>query len=86
MDVIAALEQTFIHTSGVVAGVRADQLDDPTPCAEWTVRQLLEHMIGVVAGLGSAVGGNPPQAFVLGADPAAKSKGRDSDSRLRTRD
>jgi uncharacterized protein (TIGR03086 family) len=72
MDVTAALEQTFTHTSGVVAGVRAEQLDEPTPCDEWTVRQLLEHMIGVVAGLGAAAGGNPPQEFVLGADPAAQ--------------
>ena len=72
MDITAALEQTFTHTSGVVAGVRPDQLDDPTPCEEWTVHQLLEHMIGVVAGLGTAVGGNPPQEFVLSADPAAQ--------------
>jgi uncharacterized protein (TIGR03086 family) len=72
MDVTAALEQTFTHSSGVLAGVRADQLDDPTPCREWNVRQLLEHMIGVVAGLGSAAGGNPRQEFALGADPAAQ--------------
>jgi uncharacterized protein (TIGR03086 family) len=72
VDVTAALEQTFTHTSGVLAGVQADQLDDPTPCREWTVRQLLEHMIGVVAGLGSAAAGKPPAEFVLGADPAAQ--------------
>lgn len=72
MDVIASLEQTFAHTRTVIAGVRADQLDDETPCTEWTVRELLEHMIGVVAGLGSAAGGHAPTPFVLGDNPAAQ--------------
>jgi uncharacterized protein (TIGR03086 family) len=29
----------------VVTGVREDQLDLPTPCAEWTVRRLVNHLI-----------------------------------------
>ena len=56
MDLLDALEQTFDHAHDVIAGVRADQYDDKTPCAEWTVRDLLDHMIGVVAGLGAAAG------------------------------
>jgi uncharacterized protein (TIGR03086 family) len=32
--------------TAVVGTVRADQYDDPTPCTEWTVRQLLNHLIG----------------------------------------
>jgi len=72
MDVIASLEQTFAHARAVVAGVRTDQHGDPTPCAAWTVRELLEHMIGVVAGIGRAAGGQAPVPFVLGEDPAAK--------------
>ena len=62
MDVIASLEQTFAHTSVVVAGVRVEQQGDKTPCAEWTVRELLEHMIAVVAGFGSAAGGQAAPA------------------------
>lgn len=72
MDVIAALDETFSHTSAVVAGVSTEQLGDKTPCTEWTVRELLEHMIGVVAGLGSAAGGQARVPFVLGVDPAAQ--------------
>ena len=72
MDVIASLEQTFAHAARVVAGVRPDQHGDKTPCAEWTVRDLLEHMIGVVAGLGAAAAGQAPSPFVLGDDPAAQ--------------
>ncbi len=30
----------------LVDGTRTDQLDDSTPCAEWNVRGLLDHVIG----------------------------------------
>jgi uncharacterized protein (TIGR03086 family) len=72
MDVVEALDLTFDNAQGVIAGVRADQLDDKTPCAEWTVRELLEHMIGVVAGMGAATRGEPRAPFTLGADPAVQ--------------
>src|SRR5437868_5369319 len=32
--------------AGVLANVKSDQLDDPTPCPDWTVRDLLGHVIG----------------------------------------
>jgi uncharacterized protein (TIGR03086 family) len=38
------------HTQGIAAGVlanvSADQLDAPTPCASWTVADLIDHMVG----------------------------------------
>src|SRR5260370_41066080 len=72
MDVVEALDLTFGNAQGVIAGLRADQLDDKTPCAEWTVRELLEHMIGVVAGMGAATRGESRSPFMLGTDPAAQ--------------
>jgi uncharacterized protein (TIGR03086 family) len=69
MDLVVSLEKTFQHAHGVIAGVRADQYDDKTPCEEWTVRDLLAHMIGVVEGIGSAAAGRAREPFVLGADP-----------------
>src|SRR5687768_458468 len=72
MDVVQSLEQTFTHTQGVIAGVRPEQHGDKTPCQEWTVHDLLEHMVGVVAGLGAAASGRPPAEFVLAADPSAQ--------------
>lgn len=72
MDLIDALELTFAHAHDVVASVRPDQYDDKTPCSEWTVRELLEHMIGVVDGLGTAVSGRASGPFTLGDDPAAQ--------------
>ena len=59
MELIDALEQTFQHADGVIGNVRADQYDDPTPCPDWAVRDLLSHTIGVVAGLGAAAAGRP---------------------------
>jgi uncharacterized protein (TIGR03086 family) len=73
VELTDSLEQTFTHAHGVIANVTADQYTDKTPCSDWTVRDLLEHMIGVVAGLGAAAGGQPPSTpFALGADPAAQ--------------
>ncbi len=40
------LERAYSVARSVVANVKGDQLDDPTPCASWHVRDLLNHMIG----------------------------------------
>jgi uncharacterized protein (TIGR03086 family) len=72
MELIDALDRTFQHAQGVIGNVRTDQYDDPTPCSEWVVRDLLGHTIGVVAGLGAAASGAPRPEFALGPDPAAQ--------------
>jgi uncharacterized protein (TIGR03086 family) len=73
VDLLAALDRTFQHARTVVADVRPEQYDEPTPCEAWTVRDLLAHMIGVVAGIGAAAAGTPPTApFELSPDPAAQ--------------
>ncbi|HEX2059075.1 MAG TPA: TIGR03086 family metal-binding protein, partial [Actinomycetota bacterium] len=33
-------------THGAVAGISRDQLDGDTPCTDWSVRDLLNHLIG----------------------------------------
>ena len=43
----------------VVAGVGADQWDLPTPCAEWTVTQVLQHAAGDQVGYAAAITGGP---------------------------
>lgn len=41
-------EQIQFQTSalrGLIGGVQAGQWDDPTPCAQWTVRDLTNHLL-----------------------------------------
>jgi uncharacterized protein (TIGR03086 family) len=72
MDVTDSLAQTFAYAQGVIASVEPNQHADKTPCEEWTVGDLLEHMIGVVAGMGAVMQGQARVPFVLDADPAAQ--------------
>lgn len=41
-----ALAQAFASTRSVLANVKPEQLDAPTPCASWTVRDLVNHIVG----------------------------------------
>lgn len=52
-------------TAKTVAGVVPGQLAAPTPCAEWNVRALLDHLIGGTWMFAAAIGGP------AGDDPAA---------------
>ena len=40
------LRQAFASTGGVLANVSVDQLDLPTPCASWSVRDVVNHVVG----------------------------------------
>jgi uncharacterized protein (TIGR03086 family) len=46
----------------VVEAVRLDQLGWPTPCSEWTVQQLIDHLVGGTEYLLVATSGRPPVA------------------------
>ena len=46
-DVAAIHGAALDRADRLVAAVRPDQLDRPTPCAEWTVRMLLAHLVDV---------------------------------------
>jgi uncharacterized protein (TIGR03086 family) len=39
------LSRAFSSTRSILANVKPDQLDGPTPCTSWTVRQLINHMV-----------------------------------------
>ena len=40
------LELALATTRGILENVKLDQLADPTPCASWTVRDVVNHMVG----------------------------------------
>ncbi|MFL6204323.1 MAG: TIGR03086 family metal-binding protein [Acidimicrobiales bacterium] len=60
MDPIAQLELLGPHLAGVVAGISDEQLDNPTPCTDYTVRGVLEHMIGGATAFAAAYRGEQP--------------------------
>lgn len=60
MDPIAQLDQLGPLLGGVVSGISSDQLDMPTACADFTVRGVLEHMIGGATAFAAAFRGETP--------------------------
>jgi uncharacterized protein (TIGR03086 family) len=76
MEPVDQLDAVVPPLGNLVKGVRTDQLDSPTPCADFVVRDLLAHFIGNVDQLVSAFHGQPiqdltPRPGVLGDDPGA---------------
>jgi uncharacterized protein (TIGR03086 family) len=49
------LARAFASTRSVLRAVRADQLDEATPCASWDVRLLINHFIGTAHWAGATV-------------------------------
>ena len=69
----AALDQM----TELIAGTSPDQLSRPTPCAEWDVRALLNHVIGGLErfpamAAGQSVDWSAEIPDALGHDPAAR--------------
>ncbi|MEY2476921.1 MAG: hypothetical protein QOG87_2236 [Actinomycetota bacterium] len=70
--------QALAATGRLVDGVKLDQLDAPTPCDGWSVRELLNHVVSgnfwvgeLVAGRTIDEVGDKYDGDVIGADPAA---------------
>ena len=75
-DPFDQLARTFSATGRVILGVKPDQLDDPTPCAEWTLRDLVNHVVGGLDTFRKAAAGEPNEfdfqtkpPDVIGDDP-----------------
>lgn len=81
MELFAAFDGAIASTAEIVKGVRPEQISAPTPCTEWDLRSLLNHVIGTLW-LSEALftdqsprhpmvpGGLPP-TDLAGSDPAA---------------
>ena len=52
----------------VMSGVTQAQLDDATPCAEWDVCALMNHMLGGVEMTAGCMAGSPPDRNPMEAD------------------
>ena len=71
MDQLTAHRRAADVFAGVLAIVKPDQLQDPTPCPDWNVRALIDHVVNgnnLVAGRAAEAAGDLEPAF---ADAAA---------------
>ncbi len=70
MDVLSQLDELGPLLADVVGRITPDQLDEPTPCTEFTVRGVLEHMVGgatmFTAAFRGVEPGTPDTSDVLG--------------------
>lgn len=78
MDLGTLYQRTVDTWTDRVSSVRPDQWDDPTPCTSWTVRDLVNHVVGedrwtvplmrgrTIADVGSTLDGD-----LLGGDPVS---------------
>ncbi|MGI8535250.1 MAG: TIGR03086 family metal-binding protein [Mycobacteriales bacterium] len=67
MTPVEQLERSLDDTRTLVEAVRDDQWDLPTPCAEWSVRDLVDHLTA----------GNRLFARALLGDPSSTASGPD---------
>lgn len=56
----APLEHAITTTRQVLAGVTPEQLSQPTPCAQWTVSDLINHIVGGQDFFASGASGSAP--------------------------
>jgi len=77
MSIIEQYKETQQLTLGLMQGLSADQLGAQTPCTEWDVRALCNHVVGGAhMFLGALQGGDMPAPGaetpdMVGDDPAA---------------
>jgi uncharacterized protein (TIGR03086 family) len=61
---VELLERAIGYTRGTLATVTRVQLDRPTPCSRWRLRQLLDHMADSLDALTEASGGLVPVTVI----------------------
>lgn len=77
MDMFEQLEGVIPPLGDLIRGTRPNQLDDPTPCTAFRVRDLLGHFVGNLDAVAGGLRGEampatlPPRPEMLGDDPAA---------------
>lgn len=76
MDPLTTLSRAVDQAAPLIAGVSADQMSGSTPCAEFDVRALLNHLVIGIEMFATAAAGDPPadpatwQRDAVGDDPA----------------
>ncbi len=68
LNPVELLDKATRRVREVVRGVAQFQATDPTPCSEWDVRGLLNHLIGGLEFTAGCIAGNPPDLRPADAD------------------
>ncbi len=66
MDVIGAYERTLVWTGQRIAGVRREDLQQPTPCRDWNVRALVAHIVAGIWYFKALAAGEPVEELMRG--------------------
>jgi uncharacterized protein (TIGR03083 family) len=66
-DDLSALDRGLAQLGTLVQSVQPSDLDRPTPCRDWTVRELLAHVVQGPANFATSVRGGEPD-WSKGAD------------------
>ncbi|WP_078312833.1 MULTISPECIES: TIGR03086 family metal-binding protein [unclassified Mycobacterium] len=82
MDAPFSLKPAASAVAALLPGVSDDALDNSTPCAELTVRALLNHLLGLSMAFRYVV--HPEEAAALGVDLSGPSFSEDLDPQWRT--
>jgi uncharacterized protein (TIGR03086 family) len=61
-DPVALFERATARAATVMSEVSPSQLSDATPCTDWNVQQLIDHMVGGTDYVQAALAGEPPRA------------------------
>jgi uncharacterized protein (TIGR03086 family) len=77
MDVVTLFDRATCRAAEVMEAVGVEQLDRPTPCADWSVQDLIDHMVGSTDYLLAALSGRDPKS-VTGASADDYRAGREA--------
>ena len=68
-DPLGIFEKAARRMHEIMSGIRQEQAEAATPCTEWDVRQVMNHVIGGAEILAGSMEGNLPEGDVGGVSP-----------------
>ena len=60
LNLVELYEGTTRHVYNILSRIKQDQADSPTPCTEWDVHDLVNHLVGGAEMAAGCLSGNPP--------------------------
>jgi len=80
-DVIGMLDRTTNAVENLLADFDMELLTAPTPCTEWTVSELLDHLVTGARMFASVASGNLPATDAQQSEPSDDPRLRYADAR-----